>query len=77
MIVWHVTTMKKMKKYLKNGGIKPPVRAWKDVRCAEKFSVQTGRKIILRLKVKDDIDILKGHDGNAIVMYEKLELNGY
>lgn len=50
MIVWHVTTAKKLKRYKDSGGILPPVRAWDSLPAAERFSKQTGRKVILRLK---------------------------
>jgi len=50
MKVYHVTSMKKLLKYKSEGVIKPPVRAWVDVYEAIRFSVNTGRPIILRLK---------------------------
>lgn len=30
MIVWHVTTAKKLNRYRASGGILPPVRAWEN-----------------------------------------------
>lgn len=53
MIVWHVTTAKKLNRYRASGGILPPVRAWESLPSAERFSKQTGRKVILRLKFPD------------------------
>lgn len=34
MTVYHVTTLKKLNKYLKTGYIKPPVRAWENIEQA-------------------------------------------
>ena len=69
MKVYHVTSMKKLLKYKAEGLIKPPVRAWADVFEAVRFSCQTGRPIILRLKFPDNADALPGHGGNARVLY--------
>ena len=77
MIVWHVTTRKKLEKYLRNGGIKSPVRAWKSIISAERFSKQTGRHIILRLKFPDNAETLKEHRGEAVVIYAMYSLEGY
>ena len=67
MIVWHVTTWKKLNRYVHNGSIRPPVRAWKTIEGAEIFSKKTGRQIILRLKFPDDAETLEGHKGMAVV----------
>lgn len=75
MIVYHVTTFKKLMRYRHNRGILPPVRAWKTIEEAERFSKQTGRKLILRLKFPDDkIRQLPGHKGMAVYMDEKYTL---
>ena len=74
MIVWHVTTRKKLERYHRNGGILPPVRAWKTVEEAVRFSKQTGRKVILRLKFPENAEQLPGHKGMALVMHEKYKL---
>jgi hypothetical protein len=50
MILWHVTTYKKLKLYHNSGFIIPPVRSWKNIEDAVNFSKQTGRGIIIRLK---------------------------
>lgn len=50
MVVYHCCSLKKLNKYLKTGGIIPPVRAWENIQQAERMSKSTGRKIILRLK---------------------------
>lgn len=52
--------------YIGHGQIKPPVRAWKEVKYAEKFSKQTGRKIIIRLLANNTFKALEGHKGNAV-----------
>ena len=75
MIVYHVTTAKKLGKYLANGCILPPVRAWKSVQSAERFSKQTGRKVILRLKFPGDAAPYEGHRGEAVVIYTPLKLD--
>ena len=68
VIVYHVTTYKKLTKYVSNGYIKPPVRVWNSVQESERFSKQTGRKVILRLKINaKDFNLLDGHGGNALV----------
>ena len=67
MIVWHVTSRKKLLRYLQQRMILPPVRAWKDINDAERFSVQTGRRIILRLKFPDNAPELDGHRRRAVV----------
>ena len=69
VVVWHVTTLKKLNRYLKLGFIKPPVRAWLDIKEAERFSKQTGRLIILRLKFpKNKIKILEGHQNKGVYL---------
>lgn len=74
MIVWHVTTVKKLQRYKDSGGILPPVRAWESLEAAERFSKQTGRKIILRLKFPPQAERLEGHRGQAFVLREKYKL---
>lgn len=70
MVVYHVTTLKKLNKYLKTGYIKPPVRAWENIEQAERMSKSTGRKIILRLKFPDNADKCEGHFNQARILYE-------
>ena len=69
MIVYHVTTAKKLRRYLEVGRIDPPVRAWESAEYAAQFSIQTGRAIILRLKFPDDAPRLEGHENHAYVLY--------
>lgn len=68
MIVYHVTSLKKLKKYLKNKQINSPVRAWENIQQAERMSINTGRRIILRLKFPDNADKLEGHFNQARVL---------
>ena len=70
MVVYHVTTLKKLNKYLKTGYIKPPVRAWESIEQAERMSKSTGRKIILRLKFPDNADKCEGHFNQARILYK-------
>jgi hypothetical protein len=50
------------------GILTAPVRGWKKIESAERFSKQTGRQIILRLKFPDDGSVkqLEGHRGEAV-----------
>lgn len=66
MVVWHVASAKKLDKYRREGAIRGPVRAWRDIRSAERFSKQTGRRIILRLKFPADAKPYPGHRGEAV-----------
>jgi len=75
MIVYHVTTHKKLQKYLKSGGITPPVRAWENIAQAERMSKSTGRKIILRLHFPNNAAKLEGHFGQARVLQQFLPLD--
>ena len=55
--------------------ILPPVRAWKDIKDAERFSIQTGRQIILRLKFPDNAPELDGHRKKAVIYNNFYHLN--
>lgn len=77
MIVYHVTTLKKLNKYVKSGKILPPVRAWEDIRQAERMSISTGRKIILRLSFPDNAEKLEGHFNQARVLYKPYVFNSF
>lgn len=68
MIVYHVTSLKKLNKYLKSGVIKAPVRAWENIQQAERMSISTSRRIILRLKFPDNAPKLEGHFNQARVV---------
>ena len=65
MIVYHVTTKKKFLKYILNGKIKHPVRAWESIDEAERFSKSTGRRIILKLNFPANAERLPGHKNKA------------
>lgn len=68
MVVYHVTSLKKLNKYLKSGQINPPVRAWENIEQAQRMSLSTGRRIILRLKFPDNAPKLYGHFNQARVL---------
>lgn len=76
MIVYHVTSAKKLNKYRKSGGILPPVRAWETIQAAQRFSINTGRPIILRLKFPNDAPKLVGHFNQARVLETMFKFNG-
>ena len=75
MTVYHVTSLKKLNKYLQHGKILPPVRAWENIEQAERMSKSTGRKIILRLRFPDNAEKLEGHFNQARVLYTPYILN--
>lgn len=77
MIVFHVTTLKKLEKYKKTGAILPPVRAWENEQQARRMSISTGRKIILRLKFPNNAQKLEGHFNQARVLDYPLEFKGF
>ncbi len=68
MVVYHVTTIKKLNRYLKSGKIQAPVRAWDNIKSAERFSKQTARRIIIRLKFPDSARRYEGHRGEAFIL---------
>lgn len=71
MVVYHVCSLKKLLKYRQTGGINPPVRAWENIQQAERMSLSTGRKIILRLKFPGNAEKLPGHYGQARVLQHR------
>ena len=75
MIVWHVCSSKKLAKYLQSGQINPPVRAWETIEQAQRMSVSTGRRIILRLRFPNSAPKLEGHFNLARVMNTALRIN--
>lgn len=77
MIVYHVCSNKKLKKYEKSGRIIAPVRAWENFQQAERMSISTGRRIILRLRFPDNAKKLEGHFGQARVLMNDLLFNGF
>jgi hypothetical protein len=68
MIVWHCIGAGKLQRCLRNGYLTAPVRGWKDIKSAERFSKQTGRSIILRLKFPNGerVKQLEGHKDEAV-----------
>jgi len=77
MIVYHVTSFKMLCKYHKAGKIVAPVRAWENLEQAERMSVSTGRKIILRLRFPDNAPKLEGHYNEARVLNQDYEFKHY
>ena len=75
MVVYHVTSYKKLQKYMQGGYIKPPVRAWENIEQAERMSKSTNRKIILRLRFPDNAEKLEGHFNQARILRIPYELN--
>jgi len=69
MIVYHVCGISKLDKYRREGRIRAPVRAWIDINEAARFSCQTGRPVILRLKFPENAEVLEGHKGMARIIY--------
>lgn len=74
MIVYHVCSFKKLKKYEQTGHIVPPVRAWENIEQAERMSISTGRRVILRLKFPKDAPKLEGHFNQARVLNTNYKL---
>jgi len=72
MIVYHVCSYAKLQRYIKTGAILPPVRAWENVQQAERMSISTGRRIILRLKFPNNAEKLEGHFNQARVLMQPL-----
>lgn len=72
MIVWHVCSLKKLKKYERSRKILSPVRAWETLEQARRMSISTNRRIILRLKFPDDCPKLEGHFNQARVLNSDL-----
>lgn len=77
MIVYHVCSSKKLKKYEKSGRILAPVRAWENIQQAERMSLSTGRRVILRLRFPDNAPKLEGHFGQARVLMHDLKFDGF
>ena len=75
MIVYHVTSAKKLQKYLKTGFIASPVRAWENIEQAQRMSLSTSRKIILRLKFPSNAKKLEGHYNQARVLMQNYPIN--
>ncbi len=76
MIAYHVTTFKKLSRYVQSGCIKGLVRVWTTIQEAERFSKQTGRKVIIRLKInKKDFKKLEGHKGLALISDKDCKIN--
>lgn len=53
MIGYHVTTPRKLERYLATRAILPPVRMWPTLRIARLWAARTGRAVILRVETDD------------------------
>jgi hypothetical protein len=70
MIAYHVISIKKFMRCIKQGFLPSPVRAWETIEEAERFSKQTGRAMILRLKFPYDAEKWEGHRDKARVIHQ-------
>lgn len=52
MVGYHVTTPKKLERYLVTGAILPPVRFWPNLYTARRWAKKTGRGVILEIEVE-------------------------
>jgi hypothetical protein len=77
MIVYHVTSLKKLDRYRKTGFIVAPVRAWETIEQAERMSLSTGRRVILRLKFPKNAPKLEGHFNQARVLNHDLPFRNF
>lgn len=75
MIVFHVCSLKKLQKYHRTGSITPPVRAWENIQQAERMSLSTGRRVILRLRFPDNCEKLPGHFNQARVSHIPIKVD--
>ena len=75
MVLYHVTTKKKLLAAMNQGFLTPPVRAWDNINAAEYFSKSTGRKIIVRLKKDNTFQRLEGHKGQAAISQRQYVLH--
>lgn len=74
--IYHVTTLRKLARYKASDDfISPPVRAWRTIEAAERFSKQTGRRVILRLVLDPRWKPLEGHRDEALVCYEAVKID--
>ena len=77
MIVYHITSLKKLDSYRKTGRIVAPVRAWENIQQAHRMSVSTGRRVILRLRFPDNAPKLDGHFNEARVLHHDLPFRNF
>lgn len=76
MIVYHCCSYKKLTKYMKCGRILAPVRAWETIAQAERMSLSTGRRVIIRLHFPDNAPKLQGHFNQARVLNQDYIMKG-
>lgn len=62
MILYHVTTQKKAKRYHESGCIKKPVRGFNTLEGAMAWAIKTGRTVIYEVFAQDeDVYLLPDH----------------
>jgi len=67
MILYHVTTAKKAKRYGQSGYIKAPVRGFDTLIAAMAWAMRTGRKVIYKIEATEPHKLPDHHNayGNA------------
>ena len=53
MTGYHVTTTKKLQRYIQTGAILPPVRFWPNMMTALKWARRTGGNLILEIQYRE------------------------
>lgn len=75
MTVFHVCSLKRLKMYLDTGVILAPVRAWENIEQAQRMSISTGRRVILRLKFPKNTPKLEGHFNQARILHSNYKMS--
>ena len=57
MIGYHVSTDKKLRRYITTGAILPPVRFWPNKYTANKWAMKTGRNVLLKIEVNESFPL--------------------
>ena len=77
MNVYHVTSLKKLDRYRRTGRILAPVRAWENIEQAQRMSISTGRRVILRLRFPKNAQKLEGHFNQARVLHNDIPFDNF
>lgn len=64
-------------KYIDDGRIISPVRAWERFDDAEKMSIHTGYRIILRLKFPKNAPKMNGFFGQERILLRDYDFSGF
>lgn len=62
IILYHVTTPKKVRKYRKTGSILSPVRGFTTLIAAMAWAIKTGRSVILEFKADNPYKLPNHHN---------------